>query len=106
MLRLYKGKAIGEELTCKTFPKKTKEIVHVEVEIMQHLSGHPNVVTLNAIHEDASSRYLVMELCSRGRLIDDMSKKRMLLLASGCRNDQKFNCHSLLLLGTDILSMK
>lgn len=74
MLRLYKGNAIGEELTCKTFPKKTKEIVHVEVEIMQHLSGHPNVVTLNAIHEDASSQYLVMELCSRGRLIDDMSK--------------------------------
>lgn len=90
-LRLCKGKAIGEEPTCKTFPKKTKENVHVEVEIMQHLSGHPNVVTLNAIREDANSLYLVMELCSGGCLIDDMSKNGVLLSASGCRTDQKIN---------------
>lgn len=50
MLRFCIGKAIGEKLTCKTFRKKTIEIVLVEVEIIQHLSGHPKVVTLNVIH--------------------------------------------------------
>lgn len=36
--------------------------------------GHPNVVTLNVIHEDANTLYPVVKLCSGGRLIDDMSK--------------------------------
>lgn len=36
--------------------------------------GHPNVVTLNVIHEDENTLYLVVKLCFGGRLIDDMSK--------------------------------
>lgn len=48
--------------------------MHKEVEIMQHLSGHPSVVTLQAVYEDAESLHLVMELCSGGRLIDEMSR--------------------------------
>jgi len=74
LFKFCKGNAIGEELTFNTLPKKTKEIVHREIEIMQHLSGHPTVVTLSVIYEDANSLYLVMELCSRGCLIDDMSR--------------------------------
>ncbi|MCD7473181.1 hypothetical protein HAX54_014836 [Datura stramonium] len=30
-----------------------EETVHKEVEIMQHLSGHPGVVTLQSVYEDA-----------------------------------------------------
>lgn len=73
-VRICKSKATGEELACKTLPKKTEENVHKEVEIMQHLSGHPSVVTLRAVYEDAESLHLVMELCSGGRLIDEMSR--------------------------------
>ncbi|KAK1359208.1 Protein kinase domain-containing protein [Heracleum sosnowskyi] len=35
------SKSCGEEVACKTV-RKGKEIVHREVEIMQHLSGHPD----------------------------------------------------------------
>jgi len=73
LVRICKSKATGEELACKTLPKKTVENVHKEVEIMQHLSGHPSVVTLQAVYEDAESLHLVMELCSGGRLFDEMS---------------------------------
>lgn len=74
LVRICKSKTTGEELACKTLPKKTEENVHKEVEIMQHLSGHPSVVTLQAVYEDAESLHLVMELCSGGRLIDEMSR--------------------------------
>ncbi|KAL1544361.1 serine/threonine-protein kinase PEPKR2-like [Salvia divinorum] len=71
---LCRSKATGEECACKTL-KKGEEIVHREVEIMQHLSGHPGVVTLKAVYEDAESFYLVMELCSEGRLLDQMARE-------------------------------
>lgn len=71
---LCRSKLSGEEFACKTL-KKGEETVHREVEIMQHLSGHPGVVTLEAVYEDDESFHLVMELCSGGRLIDHMSKE-------------------------------
>jgi serine/threonine protein kinase len=74
LVRICKKKATGENLACKTLPRKTEENVYKEVEIMQHLSGHPGVVTLQAVYEDAESLHLVMELCSGGRLIDEMSR--------------------------------
>ncbi|KAH9288408.1 hypothetical protein KI387_032525 [Taxus chinensis] len=74
LVRLCKSKATGEELACKTLPKNGEENVHMEVEIMQHLSGHPNVVTLRAVYEDTDSLHLVMEFCSGGRLLNAMSK--------------------------------
>lgn len=73
-VRLCKNKITGEELACKTLPKNGGENVHMEVEIMQHLSGHTNVVTLRAVYEDADSLHLVMEFCSGGRLLDSMTK--------------------------------
>lgn len=66
---LCRSKASGAEYACKTL-KKGEEIVHREVEIMQHLSGHPGVVTLQAVYEETECFHLVMELCSGGRLID------------------------------------
>lgn len=65
------SKVSGEQFACKTL-KKGEETVHREVEIMQHLSGHPGVVTLKAVYEDAESFHLVMELCAGGRLLDQM----------------------------------
>jgi calcium-dependent protein kinase len=72
---LCRSKVTGEEFACKML-RKGEELVHREVEIMQHLSGHPGVVTLKAVYEDLESFYLVMELCTGGRLLDQMAKQR------------------------------
>ena len=72
---LCRSKGTGEEFACKML-RKGEELVHREVEIMQQLSGHPGVVTLKAVYEDAESFYLVMELCTGGRLLDQMAKQR------------------------------
>lgn len=72
---LCRCKASLREYACKTL-KKGEETVHREVEIMQHLSGHSGVVMLNAVYEDSDCFHLVMELCSGGRLVDEMKKNR------------------------------
>ncbi|KAF5202005.1 Serine/threonine-protein kinase PEPKR2 [Thalictrum thalictroides] len=73
-VKLCKSKVNGAEFACKTL-RKGEETVHREVEIMQHLSGHPGVVTLQAVYEDPECFHLVMELCSGGRLVDQMVKE-------------------------------
>ncbi|WCJ35687.1 Calcium-dependent protein kinase family protein [Euphorbia peplus] len=72
---LCSSKATGVQFACKTL-RKGEETVHKEVEIMQHLSGHPGVVTLHAVYEEPECFHLVMELCSKGRLIDEMVEER------------------------------
>ncbi|KAF6151007.1 hypothetical protein GIB67_016485 [Kingdonia uniflora] len=74
-VRMCRSKANGLKFACKTL-KKGEETVHREVEIMQHLSGHPGVVTLKAVYEAPECFHLVMELCSGGRLLDQMAKER------------------------------
>nr|CAB3453642.1 unnamed protein product [Digitaria exilis] len=74
-VRICRAKAGGEEFACKALPKNGEETVHREVEIMQHLSGHPGVVTLKAVFEDADKFYLVMELCAGGRLLDEIARE-------------------------------
>ncbi|THU62945.1 hypothetical protein C4D60_Mb01t10490 [Musa balbisiana] len=74
-VRLCWSKVNGEEFACKTLLKNGEETVHREVEIMQHVSGHPGIVTLKAVFEDSKSFHLVMELCSGGRLMDQMVKE-------------------------------
>ncbi|GMI77249.1 phosphoenolpyruvate carboxylase-related kinase 2 [Hibiscus trionum] len=70
---LCMSRTSGVEFACKTL-HKGEETVHREVEIMQHLSGHPGVVTLQAVYEEPDCFHLVMELCSGGRLIDQMAE--------------------------------
>ncbi|KAG6436319.1 hypothetical protein SASPL_101214 [Salvia splendens] len=70
---LCRSKATGVEFACKTL-KKGEEIVHREAEILQHLSGHPGVVTLKAVSVDAESFYFVMELLRDGCLIRWLEK--------------------------------
>ncbi|ONM55574.1 Serine/threonine-protein kinase PEPKR2 [Zea mays] len=74
-VRICRAKVGGDEFACKELPKNGEETVHREVEIMQHLSGHPGVVTLRAVFEDADKFYLVMELCSGGRLLDEIARE-------------------------------
>lgn len=69
-------RATGLQFACKCIPKRklisSEEIEDVgrEVEVMYHLSGHPNIVTLKGAYEDATNVYLVMELCEGGELFD------------------------------------
>ncbi|KAK9917210.1 hypothetical protein WJX75_001895 [Coccomyxa subellipsoidea] len=69
-------KATGKELACKSIAKRkllTREDVddvRREVQIMHHLKGHDNIVTLIGAYEDKQSIHLVMELCSGGELFD------------------------------------
>jgi serine/threonine protein kinase len=75
LCRAKNGGRGGEELACKALPKNGGETAHREVEIMQHLSGHPGVVTLRAVFEDPDRFYLVMELCRGGRLLDEVARE-------------------------------
>ncbi|KAI3696835.1 hypothetical protein L6452_29415 [Arctium lappa] len=69
-------KATGKEFACKTIAKRKLltdeevEEVRREVDIMHHLAGHPNVVSIKGAYEDAVSVYMVMELCAGGELFD------------------------------------
>lgn len=71
---LCQSRFSGVEYACKTL-RKGEETVHREVEIMQHLSGHPGVVTLQAVYEESDCFHLVMELCSGGCLINQMAQE-------------------------------
>ncbi|CAF2259070.1 hypothetical protein BRARA_H02644 [Brassica rapa] len=92
-VRICRSRNNGMDFACKTL-KKWEETVHREVEIMQHLSGHPLVVTLHAVYEESDCFHLVMELCSGGRLVDQMVKcseqraanvfKELMLVISYC----------------------
>jgi len=74
--RLAVSKETGEKLACKTISKRklTKPLdradVQREVKVMDHLTGHPNIVKLVAAFEDKRNVHIVMELCSGGELFD------------------------------------
>ncbi|XP_058103381.1 serine/threonine-protein kinase PEPKR2-like [Magnolia sinica] len=61
---------------CKSVAKIVAYRIHEEIEIMQHLSGHPGVVTLLAVYEDANSFHLIMEMCDGSSLLDDLHNRR------------------------------
>ncbi|MQL93104.1 hypothetical protein Taro_025742 [Colocasia esculenta] len=64
----------SEKFACKSIAKDrlvTEDDVRsvkLEIEIMSRLSGHPNVVELKAVYEEAHYVHLVMELCAGGEL--------------------------------------
>jgi calcium-dependent protein kinase len=63
-------------LACKSISKRKlvtpEDIADVqrEVQIMHHLAGHPNVVTLRGAYEDKHHVHIVMEVCQGGELFD------------------------------------
>ncbi|XP_020571969.1 calcium-dependent protein kinase 29-like [Phalaenopsis equestris] len=70
----------GEILACKSIAKdrviSADDVrnVKLEIEIMMRLSGHPNVVDLKAVYEEADYVHLVMELCAGGELFHRLEK--------------------------------
>ncbi|GAB2287527.1 Mitogen-activated protein kinase cpk1 [Dionaea muscipula] len=69
-------KITGNEYACKSIAKRKLltvddvEDVRREIQIMHHLAGHPNVISLKGAYEDAMAVHLVMELCKGGELFD------------------------------------
>ncbi|XP_074565936.1 calcium-dependent protein kinase 26-like [Curcuma longa] len=68
--------ATGMEYACKSIAKRKLiskedvEDVRREIQILHHLSGHKNVVTIKGAFEDAQFVHIVMELCAGGELFD------------------------------------
>ncbi|OMO64849.1 hypothetical protein COLO4_31769 [Corchorus olitorius] len=66
----------GNTYACKSILKRKlknkqdREDMKREVQIMQHLSGQPNIVEFRGAYEDRQSVHLVMELCAGGELFD------------------------------------
>ncbi|KAE8660973.1 Calcium-dependent protein kinase 5 [Hibiscus syriacus] len=64
------------EYACKSISKRklvAKEDVddaRREIQIMYHLAGHNNIVTIQGAYEDALYVHIVMDLCSGGELFD------------------------------------
>ncbi|CAL0334601.1 unnamed protein product [Lupinus luteus] len=74
--RLCTEKSTGYTFACKTVlktklvSKTDKEDIKREIQILQHLSGQPNIVDFKGVHEDHHSVHLVMELCTGGELFE------------------------------------
>ncbi|KAL3523695.1 hypothetical protein ACH5RR_016529 [Cinchona calisaya] len=69
-------KATGKQYACKSIAKRKLqtdedvEDVRREIQIMHHLAGHPNVISIQGAYEDAVAVHVVMELCAGGELFD------------------------------------
>lgn len=66
----------GNEYACKSISKRKLiskedvEDVRREIQIMHHLAGHKNIVTIKGAYEDSLFVHIIMELCSGGELFD------------------------------------
>lgn len=71
----------GRQYACKSISKRKlvskadKEDIKREIQIMQHLSGQPNIVEFKGAYEDKHSVHVVMELCAGGELFDRIIAK-------------------------------
>ncbi|KAF2550114.1 hypothetical protein F2Q68_00037865 [Brassica cretica] len=68
--------ATGTDYACKSISKRKLiskedvEDVRREIQIMHHLAGHGNIVTIKGAYEDSLYVHIVMELCAGGELFD------------------------------------
>ncbi|XP_059647357.1 calcium-dependent protein kinase 26 isoform X2 [Cornus florida] len=66
----------GIDYACKSISKRKLiskedvEDVRREIQIMHHLAGHKNIVTIKGAYEDTLYVHIVMELCAGGELFD------------------------------------
>ncbi|OAY67230.1 Calcium-dependent protein kinase isoform 2 [Ananas comosus] len=71
----------GQQYACKSISKRKlvnktdRDDIRREIQIMQHLTGQPNIVEFKGAYEDKSSVHLVMELCAGGELFDRIIAK-------------------------------
>ncbi|RIA05414.1 hypothetical protein BRARA_K00298 [Brassica rapa] len=63
----YACKSISKR---KLISKEDVEDVRREIQIMHHLAGHGNIVTIKGAYEDFLYVHIVMELCAGGELFD------------------------------------
>lgn len=69
-------KATGKEYACKSIAKRKLltsedvEDVRREIQIMHHLAGQPNIISIKGAYEGAVAVHVVMELCTGGELFD------------------------------------
>eukprot|EP00798_Chlamydomonas_sp_ICE-L_P004948 gene4948-34724_t len=81
VVHLVYCKTTNQSFACKSISKRKLvtaddvEDVRREIEILQHLGGHPNVVQIIATYEDRSYIHLVMECCPGGELFDRIAEK-------------------------------
>ncbi|KAL5806373.1 hypothetical protein ACOSQ3_029268 [Xanthoceras sorbifolium] len=74
-------KGSGKEYACKSIAKRKLitdddvEDVRREIQILHHLSGHSNVISIKGAYEDSVAVHVVMELCAGGELFDRIVKK-------------------------------
>lgn len=74
-------KETGKEYACKSISKRKLltgddiEDVRREIQIMHHLAGQSNVISIKGAYEDAVAVHLVMDLCTGGELFDRIVKK-------------------------------
>lgn len=74
-------KATGKEYACKSIAKRKLltredvEDVRREIQIMHHLAGQPNIISIRGAYEDAVAVHVVMELCAGGELFDRIVKR-------------------------------
>ncbi|XP_021901192.1 calcium-dependent protein kinase 1-like [Carica papaya] len=69
-------KETGKSYACKSIAKRKLltdedvEDVRREIQIMHHLAGNPNVISIKGAYEDVVAVHVVMELCAGGELFD------------------------------------
>ncbi|CAA3017090.1 calcium-dependent protein kinase 1-like isoform X2 [Olea europaea var. sylvestris] len=74
-------KETQKEYACKSIAKRKLltmedvEDVRKEIQIMYHLSGHPNIISIQGAYEDSVAVHVVMELCTGGELFDRIIKQ-------------------------------
>jgi calcium-dependent protein kinase len=74
-------KATGKEYACKSIAKRKLliredvEDVRREIQIMHHLAGQPNIISIRGAYEDAVAVHVVMELCAGGELFDRIIRR-------------------------------
>ncbi|CAH8363665.1 unnamed protein product [Eruca vesicaria subsp. sativa] len=68
--------ATGVDYACKSISKRKLiskedvEDVRREIQIMHHLAGHKNIVTIKGAYEDPLYVHIVMKVCAGGELFD------------------------------------
>ncbi|KAG6537307.1 calcium-dependent protein kinase 10-like isoform X2 [Zingiber officinale] len=74
-------KETSKHYACKSILKRKLiteddiEDVRREIQIMHHVNGLPNVISIKGAYEDAVAVHVVMELCAGGELFDRIIQK-------------------------------
>ncbi|KAG2428086.1 hypothetical protein HYH02_014477 [Chlamydomonas schloesseri] len=80
IVHLVFDKKTNEKFACKSISKRKLvtpedvEDVRREIQIMNHLAGHKNVVNIRGTFEDKNFIHIVMEVCSGGELFDRIAE--------------------------------